>query len=78
IAGLDDKLNKASETFEQRRRAGVVALILLLGATLAVTVAIVFACRLLGALGVIPLAVAASSLIAQRSLFDHVERVATA
>lgn len=78
IGALDQRLNRDGESFEQRRRAGVLALVLLLAAALAAAVAIVCACRLLGPLGVVPLALCASSLIAQRSLFDHVARVATA
>lgn len=78
IGALDQRLNRDGETFEQRRRAGVLALLLLLAATLAAAAAIAFACRLLGPWGVIPLALCASSLIAQRSLFEHVERVAAA
>ncbi|QCI68296.1 adenosylcobinamide-phosphate synthase CbiB [Phreatobacter stygius] len=78
IAGLDGKLNRETWTFEQRRRAGIVALVLLIAVTLAIAVAIVFACGLLGPIGVIALALVASSLIAQRSLHEHVERVAAA
>lgn len=59
-----------------RRTAGVVALLILLGVTLAASLALVTLCRLAGPLALLPLTLLASSLLAQRSLHEHVARVA--
>lgn len=62
--------------FAMRRLAGVVALVILLGVTLAASLAFVALCRLAGPLALLPLALLASTLLAQRSLHEHVARVA--
>ncbi len=59
-----------------RRMAGVVAVLVLLGVTLAASLGLVVLCRLAGPLALLPLALLASSLLAQRSLHEHVARVA--
>ncbi|SFC63537.1 adenosylcobinamide-phosphate synthase [Bosea sp. CRIB-10] len=59
-----------------RRMAGVAALLILLGVTLAASLALVALCRLAGPLALLPLALLASTLLAQRSLHEHVARVA--
>lgn len=63
-------------SFAIRRLAGVAALLILLGVTLAASLALVALCRLAGPLALLPLALLASSLLAQRSLHEHVARVA--
>lgn len=62
--------------FAMRRLAGLFALLVLLGATLATALALVALSRLAGAFAVLPLALLASTLLAQRSLHEHVARVA--
>lgn len=59
-----------------RRMAGVLALLVLLGLTLAASLVLVTLCRLGGPLTLLPLALLASTLLAQRSLHEHVARVA--
>lgn len=76
IAALDKVLNRERDSFAQRKAAGVMALVLLLAATLASSLALSLLCRALGPAGLLPLAVLASSLLAQRSLHQHVARVA--
>jgi adenosylcobinamide-phosphate synthase len=76
IGRLDRSLNRETMSFAMRRLAGVVALLILLGATLAASLALVALCRLAGPLALLPLALLASSLLAQRSLHEHVARVA--
>lgn len=63
-------------SFAARRTAGIVAFLILLGVTLAASLALVALCRLAGPLALLPLALLASSLLAQRSLHEHVARVA--
>lgn len=59
-----------------RRMAGVAALLILLGVTLAAALALAALCSLAGPLALLPLALLASTLLAQRSLHEHVARVA--
>lgn len=59
-----------------RRLAGVVALLILLSVTLAASLALVVLCRLAAPFALLPVALLASSLLAQRSLHEHVARVA--
>lgn len=59
-----------------RRGAGIAALVILLGVTLTVALALAALCRLAGPLALLPLALLASTLLAQRSLYEHVARVA--
>jgi len=76
IGALDRSLNRESMSFAIRRLAGVAALLILLGVTLAASLALVALCRLAEPLALLPLALLASSLLAQRSLHEHVARVA--
>ncbi|WP_199777545.1 CobD/CbiB family cobalamin biosynthesis protein, partial [Bosea sp. FBZP-16] len=76
IGALDRSLNRESMSFAMRRLAGVAALLILLGVTLAASLALFALCRLAGPLALLPLALLASSLLAQRSLHEHVARVA--
>lgn len=76
IGWLDRRLNRESMSFAMRRMAGVVALLILLGLALVASVALVALCRLAEPLALLPLALLASTLLAQRSLYEHVARVA--
>ncbi|CAN5205993.1 adenosylcobinamide-phosphate synthase CbiB [soil metagenome] len=76
IAWLDLRLNREDAGFAARKAAGIVALAILLAVTLAAAVAVTALCRGLGPLALLPLALMASTLLAQRSLFEHVARVA--
>jgi adenosylcobinamide-phosphate synthase len=79
IDGLDHRLNRADLDSITRRRHGVLALVLIVlvpaGAAWAVESALL---AWLGVWALVPLAVLASTLIAQRSLHVHVHRVARA
>lgn len=72
ISGLERKLNLREWEFELRRAAGVLALVILVAA------AWLTATILQGVFGLLLAGILASSLLAQRSLYEHVERVATA
>jgi adenosylcobinamide-phosphate synthase len=76
IATLDRTLNRESDSATRRKAAGIAALLILLAVTLVATLVLVRLCGLLGPLALMPLALLASSLIAQRSLHEHVARVA--
>jgi adenosylcobinamide-phosphate synthase len=77
IGFLDDRLNHERMSGASRRAAGIVALFIVIGVT--GIVAYVLERSLLWLpLGVVSAALPASTLIAQRSLHDHVERVAVA
>lgn len=76
IAWLDRVLNRDAAAFATRKAAGVLALAVLLGLTLAVALGLTALCRMFGPLGLLPLALLGSSLLAQRSLHEHVARVA--
>lgn len=76
LGWLDRSFNREAMSFAMRRLAGVVALLTLLGVTLAASLALVALCRLAGPLALLPLALLASTLMAQRSLHEHVARVA--
>ncbi|CAD5288561.1 Cobalamin biosynthesis protein CobD [Bosea sp. 62] len=76
IGWLDRHLNRETMSFAMRRVAGVVALVILLGVALVVSFVLAALCRLAGPLALLPLALLASSLLAQRSLHEHVARVA--
>jgi adenosylcobinamide-phosphate synthase len=77
ISWLDAKFNRDDAAPEARRRAGAVALLILLVAvgTIAFIIEVVL---LLLPLGFIALALVASTLLAQNSLFAHVASVADA
>ena len=76
IAQLDRRLNQESAGFALRKAAGIAALLILLAVTLAAALGLTWLCRGLGPIGVLPLALLASTLIAQRSLYEHVAAVA--
>jgi adenosylcobinamide-phosphate synthase len=77
IAALDRLLNRDTTKAKWRRGAGIIAILMLLG--IVGTVAFVVQHELLRLpFGLIVIAVIASSLIAQRSLYQHVAGVASA
>lgn len=78
IGQLDRDFNRQDLAFAVRRRKGVAALAMLLGATMALSLALALFFHLFGAFGILPMALLASSLLAQRSLYEHVARVAEA
>jgi adenosylcobinamide-phosphate synthase len=79
IGMLDDTLNHEGMSRAKRRGWGVVALLMVVAATVVVAQVLERGLFWLGLpLGVLLAAVPASTLIAQRSLYDHVERVANA
>jgi adenosylcobinamide-phosphate synthase len=75
IKALDRSLNREVWSFRQRRRAGVLALLVLLSVTGMVAWTIKSLLTPLGFAGLVILAILASSLIAQRSLHEHVAAV---
>ncbi|MGX9964865.1 adenosylcobinamide-phosphate synthase CbiB [Roseomonas sp. F4] len=77
ISILDHRWNQAARGFATRRAAGVVALLVLVGVSGGVGLLLQSALLALP-FGLLALALLASSLLAQRSLHDHVARVATA
>lgn len=76
IARLDRVLNRETDSFTRRKAAGILALVALLAVTFAASLALTALCGMLGPFGLLPLALLASSLLAQRSLHEHVARVA--
>jgi len=77
ISWLDQRLNRDGADPETRRRAGAVAMLVLL-CVVGVVVFLIEQSLLLLPLGLIAVAIVASTLLAQRSLFVHVARVADA
>ena len=77
IAWLDARLNRDGAGAEARRRAGAVAMLVLL-CVVGVVAFLIEQSLLLLPLGLIAVAVVASTLLAQRSLFIHVASVADA
>jgi len=77
IALLDDTLNHESMSRARRQAAGVVSLFIVIAVT-AVVAYLLERFLFWLPLGVLFAALPASTLIAQRSLYDHVERVALA
>jgi adenosylcobinamide-phosphate synthase len=77
ISILDRALNRESMSTSERRAAGVLAVFVIISVTATVAYALERSLLLLP-LGVSLAAVAGSTLIAQRSLHDHVHRVAAA
>ncbi len=75
IKALDRGLNQEAWTFERRRAAGILALLLLLAATGLAAWSVEILLLPLGAMGYAGIAVLASSLLAQRSLHEHVAAV---
>ncbi|WP_142585208.1 adenosylcobinamide-phosphate synthase CbiB [Methylobacterium symbioticum] len=77
IAALDAALNRGS--FARRRAGGVLAVLVLLAVVGAAALTLTALAGLAGPLaGLVPLALLCASLPAQRSLHDHVARVAAA
>lgn len=76
IGMLDGVLNREAASFFTRKTAGVLALALLLAVTVTLSAIAQQLCLSFGPLGLLPLAIAASTLIAQRSLYEHVADVA--
>jgi adenosylcobinamide-phosphate synthase len=77
IDALDRALNRDSDSAARRSMAGFIAIACIVGIPAAMAFAIERGMLLLP-LGFLPVGLLASSLIAQRSLHDHVARVATA
>lgn len=77
ISAMDRAWNQAARGFATRRAAGVVALLVLVGVAGGVGFALQSALLALP-FGILAVALLASSLLAQRSLHDHVARVAAA
>lgn len=75
IKGLDRTLNREDWSFRQRRAAGILALLVLLAVTGLAAWALSALLLPLGFIGILLLAILASSLIAQRSLHEHVAAV---
>ena len=77
ITLLDQVLNRDTMSSATRRSAGLAGIVLIIGVTAGIAYAVE---RFLIAwpLGTLALAILASTLIAQRSLYDHVRRVADA
>jgi adenosylcobinamide-phosphate synthase len=78
IGWLDRYLNREGAFFARRRAAGVAALLLLLAVAVASAGAVQWLLLKAGPFGLLPLALLASTLLAQRSLHEHVARVAEA
>lgn len=76
IGALDRTLNREAASFATRKAMGALALALLLAVIIALSALAQRLCLSFGLLGLIPLALLASTLIAQRSLHEHVARVA--
>ena len=74
---LDSRFNRAGDPPDRRRRAGVATLAALLAATVAAAAVFLWLVSF-SAIGLVLSIVAATSLIAQRSLYDHVRAVADA
>lgn len=77
ISFLDTSLNRATDTDARRRILGVVALVVIVALPAALAFAVEHLCGLVP-FGILLTAVAASSLVAQRSLGSHVKAVADA
>jgi adenosylcobinamide-phosphate synthase len=75
IAVLDRNLNREAWSFARRRAAGAGALVILLGTTALVALGLTLTLAPLGLLGLVIGAVLASTLLAQRSLHEHVAAV---
>ncbi|AVO46551.1 adenosylcobinamide-phosphate synthase CbiB [Phreatobacter cathodiphilus] len=78
IGTLDRRMNREDRPAPARRRAGVAALAILLAVTGGAALAAESVLEPLGLIGGFLLAVLASTLLAQRSLHDHVAAVAEA
>ncbi len=77
IAMLDQSLNHDGAPFASRRAAGIIALAIVVAVPAAIAYGLEWSLLRLP-FGIVPAAILASTLIAQRSLHDHVAAVATA
>jgi adenosylcobinamide-phosphate synthase len=77
IATLETKLNRTAWRFAARRAGGVVAVVVLVGLPVVLAVAVQGLVPG-GVIGAVIIAVLASTLIASKSLYDHVSAVAVA
>jgi adenosylcobinamide-phosphate synthase len=77
IGALDRALNRETMSDTRRQAAGVAALVVIIGVSAGIAVALEHGLVRLP-FGLLLAAALASTLIAQRSLYDHVSRVATA
>jgi adenosylcobinamide-phosphate synthase len=77
ISALDHSLNREDLDAPRRRAAGAVALLVIIGTAAVIAHILEQACLALP-LGIGIAAIAGSTLFAQRSLYEHVERVAVA
>jgi len=75
ISWFDRRLNRDGDAPETRRRAGAVAVLALLAIVGAVSIAIEL-CLIVLPFGILAVALVASTLLAQRSLFVHIADVA--
>lgn len=78
IGRLDRALNREGDGFALRRGKGVFALLAVLAIVACMSLVLILAVAPLGLLALLPLAILASTLLAQRSLHEHVARVAAA
>jgi adenosylcobinamide-phosphate synthase len=74
---LEGRMNREAESFFTRRRLGVVALAILLTACVGATLSFLWFIST-GVIGLAVTVLAATTLIAQRSMYDHVRAVAQA
>ncbi|TDK30304.1 cobalamin biosynthesis protein CobD [Rhizobium deserti] len=77
ITQLDDRWNRETAEFQERRRMGVLALLVLIGAMIAISL-LVETALLSVVIGPVLLVLVAATLPAQKSLDSHVDAVATA
>ena len=78
IGRLDRALNREGDGFALRRGKGAFALLAVLAIVAGMSLVLTMAVAPLGVLDLLPLAILASTLLAQRSLHEHVARVAAA
>lgn len=78
IGRLDRALNREGDGFALRRGKGAFALLAVLAIVAGISIVLTLAVAPLGLLALLPLAILASTLLAQRSLHEHVARVAAA
>ena len=78
IGRLDRALNREGDGFALRRGKGVFALLAVLAIVAGMSLVLTLAVAPLGLLALLPLAILASTLLAQRSLHEHVAPVAAA
>jgi adenosylcobinamide-phosphate synthase len=77
LGALDRRLNREGDSVGTRRLAGIVALVVLLGASIGGAFSFEWFVST-GIIGTVLTVIAATTLIAQRSMYDHVRAVADA